>query len=911
VAAAKKRGSRRRTAAARGGGDAPAQAEVRDGEWMLRQSQAVARLGSYALDVATGQWRSSEVLDEIFGIDSAHPKDVAGWLAIVHPDMRSEMRSYFLNEVLGRKRRFDREYRIRRPCDARERWVHGLGDLEIDRSGTVVRMVGTIQDVTDRKLAEDALRESEERFRLLSEAAFEGIGVSDQGHIVDCNERLAAMHGYTPDEMIGMSLFEMVAPESRAIVAEHVRSHSEDRYEHLARRKDGSVFPVEVQGRALPHRGRLLRVTAVRDITDRRRAEEALRKSEEKFAKVFMSAPAGISVSGLGDGRLLEINREFTRLFGYARDETIGRTSFELGLWLDPDDRRRIVAHLAAEGEVKDLELRLRAKDGRVLTLRYYAQVIELEGQSLLLSTFVDITARKQAEEALQRSQEQYQALVEGVRDVIFAMTPDGTLNALNPAFEEVTGWPREAWLGKPFAGLLHPEDMPAAAALLQRVLRREPRPMAQLRVRSRDGGYRVGEFHTTVQRRDGVIVGVLGIVRDITDRLALEEQFRQAQKMEAVGQLAGGVAHDFNNLLTVIRSYSDLVLDSFPTEDERRVDIEEIREAARRATVLTRQLLAFSRRQVLKPSVVSLNGVVEGAERLLRRLIGEHVALVTHLDPALGAVKADAGQLEQVIMNLAVNARDAMPDGGTLTVETQNIPLGMAPPTELVAIMPPAEYVLLRVSDSGVGMDAETMAHLFEPFFTTKEVGKGTGLGLATVYGVVKQSGGYIAVASEPGRGAAFSIFLPRVGDAVQTGAGMGDAEQGSPEGRETILLVEDETAVRAVTSQVLRRLGYGVLEASDAESAIRLAEASDTPIAILVTDVVMPGMDGRDLADRLLADRPDLKVLFVSGYAYDTALEHGGMEAGFHFLQKPFSPEGLARTVRGVLDAPPPRDG
>jgi PAS domain S-box-containing protein len=775
-----KKGGPQPPTARRAQSGASREAELRESERLLRQSQAVARLGSYVLDVPTGQWRGSAVLDEIFGIDETHPRDVAGWVAIIHPDMRSEMLRYFQDEVLGTKQRFDREYRIVRPCDGRERWVHGLGDLQLDKSGRVIRMVGTIQDVTDRKLAEDALRESEDRFRLLSEAAFEGIGVSDQGRIVDCNERLATMLGYAPHELIGMSVLDMVAPESHPIVAEHMRTGSGDVYEHLARRKDGSVFLVEVQGRALPHRGRVLRVSAVRDITDRRRAEEALR-----------------------------------------------------------------------------------------------------------------------------RSQEQYQALVEGVRDVIFAMSPDGTLNALNPAFEETTGWPREEWLGKPFFGLLHPDDMPAALGLLQRVLRDEPRPTAQLRVRSRGGGYRVGEFHTAVQRRDGAIVGILGIVRDITDRLALEEQFRQAQKMEAVGQLAGGVAHDFNNLLTVIRSYSDLLLDGLPADDERRADIEEIREAARRATLLTRQLLAFSRRQVLQPTLVSLNDVVAGAERLLRRLIGEDVPLVTRLDPALGTVKADPGQVEQVIMNLAVNARDAMPNGGTLTVETANVPLGTVPPPDLAAIMPPAEYALLRVSDTGVGMDAETKVHLFEPFFTTKEVGKGTGLGLATVYGVVKQSGGYISVESEPGRGAAFSIYLPRV-RGVAEASGVGPGRQGSPEGDETILLVEDEPAVRTVASEVLRGLGYAVLEASDANAALRLAEAHAAPIALLVTDVVMPGMDGRELADRLRANRPGLKVLLVSGYAYDTALEHGALEGVLNFLQKPFTPDGLARRVRDALDRP-----
>jgi two-component system cell cycle sensor histidine kinase/response regulator CckA len=910
VASAKKGGRRPRATGRTRGGEGletrgPSEAELTASERLLQQSQAVARLGSYVLDVPTGRWRSSKVLDEIFGIDATYPHDVDAWTAILHPAEQSEMVRYFQNEVLGRKQRFNREYRIVRPCDGVERWVHGLGDLECDAAGRVVRMLGTIQDITDRKLSEEALRESEERFRLLSEAAFEGIAVIDRGQIVDCNGRLAAMHGYAMAEVIGKPAQDMVAPGSRAVVSEHLRTGALDRHEVLALRKDGSVFPVEVEVRHLIYGGRSLHLIAVRDITERRQADEALRKSEEKFSKVFHSAPAGIAVSGLGDGRLLEINREFARLFGYTRDDVIGRTSFELGLWLDPRDRGQMLRLLATDGEVKDQELRLRAKDGRIMTVRYFAQAIELEGQSLLLSAFVDITRRKQAEEALRRAQEQYQALVEGVRDVIFALTPEGGVEALNPAFEEITGWPRDAWLGKPFAGLLHHEDLPTANALVERVLRGEPRPTAQVRVRTKDGGYRVAEVHTAAEQRDGAIVGILGIARDITDRLTLEEQFRQAQKMEAVGRLAGGVAHDFNNLLTVIRSYSDLLLDGLPADDARRADLEEIREAARRATVLTRQLLAFSRRQVMQPSVMSLNTIVAGAERLLRRLIGEDITLVTRLDAALGAVKADAGQLEQVIMNLAVNARDAMPDGGTLTVETANVPAGTEPPADLLTVMPPGEYVLLRVIDTGAGMDAGTMAHLFEPFFTTKEVGKGTGLGLATVYGVVKQSGGFISVASEPGRGAAFSVYLPRVGESVEASVAERDGP-GSSEGKETILLVEDEIAVRAVASQVLRRLGYAVLEAADARSALQFAEEHKGAIALLVTDVVMPGLDGRELADRLRARRPQLKVLFMSGYAYDAALEHGPLKPGLNFLQKPFTPEGLAQKVREVLDGP-----
>jgi two-component system cell cycle sensor histidine kinase/response regulator CckA len=511
---------------------------------------------------------------------------------------------------------------------------------------------------------------------------------------------------------------------------------------------------------------------------------------------------------------------------------------------------------------------------------------------------------RKRREEALQESEEQFRALVDGLRDLIFALAPDGTVTSLNLAFEDITGWPRDVWLGKPFVELLHPDDAPHALALLEQVLRGQQPPTAQLRVRTSQGEDRVGEFHTSVQLRDGEIVGILGIVRDITDRLRLEEQLRQAQKMEAVGRLAGGVAHDFNNILTAISSYSELLLADFATEDPRRADVEEIRKATDRAAALTRQLLAFSRRQVLQPKIVDLNTVIAGAGKLLRRLIGEDIALVTRLDPALGPVRADAGQLEQVIMNLAVNARDAMQTGGTLTLETENVVIEASKLAAEERIVAPGRYVLLRVRDTGSGMDADTRRHLFEPFFTTREKGKGTGLGLATVYGIVKQSGGFIWVDSEPGRGAAFRIYLPRVDEAAPPAARAAAAAEPAAAGTETILLVEDEDAVRAVARESLRRHGYRVLEARDAESALAIAAGFEGHIGLLLTDVVMPGLSGRALADRLAPKRPGTRVLFMSGYTDDAIVQHGVLEPGLSFLQKPFTPDVLAQKVREVLD-------
>src|SRR5713226_2276376 len=391
-------------------------------------------------------------------------------------------------------------------------------------------------------------------------------------------------------------------------------------------------------------------------------------------------------------------------------------------------------------------------------------------------------------------------------------------------------------------------------------------------------------------------------IVRDVTEQRRLQEQLLQSQKMEAVGRLAGGVAHDFNNLLTVIISYTDLLLEDLGRDDPKREDVAAVRKAAEGAAALTHQLLAFSRKQVLQPKVLDVNATVATTEKLLRRLIGEDIQLVAKLASGLGRVKADPGQIEQVIMNLAVNARDAMPAGGQLTIETANVEMDQAY-VRGHPLAQPGRYVMLAVSDTGIGMDEETKAHIFEPFFTTKEMGKGTGLGLATVYGIVKQSGGFIWLYSEPGQGTSFKIYMPRVDESAERATPA--AAETLPRGTETVLVVEDAPAVRAVTRQVLERQGYTVLEAPNGEAALVLATKHHGPIHLLLTDVVMPGVNGRQVAEQLARPRPDMMVLFTSGYTDDSVVRHGILESGIAYLQKPFTPDSLARKVREVLDS------
>jgi two-component system cell cycle sensor histidine kinase/response regulator CckA len=521
-----------------------------------------------------------------------------------------------------------------------------------------------------------------------------------------------------------------------------------------------------------------------------------------------------------------------------------------------------------------------------------------------------DVTERKRAEEELRRTMEflreannRLETLIASAPLAISSIDAAGLVRTWNPAAERLFGWTAAEVVGKPTA--IVPEESTAEFAGLQRrVMLGESLSGVELVRRKKDGtSATVSLFAAPLRDATGQVTGILALMEDVTDVKRLEQQVFQAQKMEAVGRLAGGVAHDFNNLLTAILGSTDLLLDSLPADHPGREEAGETRKAALRAAELTRQLLAFSRQQVLAPRVLDLNEVVANMDRMLQRLIGEDVELRTALAADLGAVRADPGQLEQVIVNLAVNARDAMPAGGKLTIETANVALPEAYVAAL-AVVVPGSYVMLAVSDTGTGMDAATQSRVFEPFFTTKPKGQGTGLGLATVYGIVKQSGGHIWVYSEPGRGTTFKVYLPRV-DAPVESARPDAVISASLRGSETILLVEDQDEVRNLVRRMLEARGYQVLMAASGDEALRLA-ARHGSIDLLVTDVVMPGMSGRQAALLLVPAHPKMRVLYLSGYTNEAIVRHGMLEPGIAFLQKPFTAETLGRKVREVLDSP-----
>jgi two-component system cell cycle sensor histidine kinase/response regulator CckA len=754
--------------------------------------------------------------------------------------------------------------------------------------------------------------------------------------------------------------------------------------------------------------------------------ERALRASEASLREVFDLNPDATNVNRLADGQYVAVNESFLQMMGSTREEVLGRTSVELGIWDDLADRDRLVALLEEQGVVRDFEARFRTRFGEVIDGLMSARLMTYAGDPVILSITRDVTERKrserryrlladnsldviwtmdlstlrlnyvspsierlrgltveealaepldeslteeslarmgeimarslgpggasfhtgifdqpcadgslkhveitasyirdasgrpveilgvsrdatvrvEAERALRESEARFRTLIERSTDMIVLLDGAARITFWSPSATEALGWESGDLVGRDFLGLIHPDDVEGAAETVRRILAGGgSTARVAVRIQHKRGNWRSIDGPCRNLLADPAVRALVLNARDVTAQLQLEAQYRQAQKLESIGRLAGGIAHDFNNLLTVILSSSEVLKqdrDKGVAVDPE--DIDQIHAAGERARDLTRQLLAFARKQVIAPTSLDLNAVVRGCEKLLHRVLGEDVRLVVNAPPDLWPVVCDAGQIEQVLLNLAVNARDAMPGGGALTVEIENVLVGDAE-----AARDPDQrqgsWVRIIVRDTGLGMSPEAMAHLFEPFFTTKERGKGTGLGLATVHGIVAQSGGHIHVESQPGRGTTFKICLPRSDSphASRPPSKPSASERGS----ETILVVEDDVQVRGVTVRALEGKGYRVIPAASGEEALAIAQKPGERFDMVVTDVVMPGMSGREVVDELRRSRPDIPALFVSGYTQDAIAQRGVLDSGLEFLAKPFTPATLLGRVRAMLDS------
>ena len=605
----------------------------------------------------------------------------------------------------------------------------------------------------------------------------------------------------------------------------------------------------------------------------------------------------------------LYISPQIEAMLGFSADEWLGDPGLVLKQ-LHPDDRERVLAEVFQSrdtGKPFCSEYRLLARDGHIVWVRDEAIVMRDEAgrpcfmQGLLL----DISEQKRKEEMLQKNESKFRTIFERVAVGIALVSIDGQLVESNPALREMLRYGEEELRNRVFNEFTHPEDAAIDVDLDQELIAgKRDHYQIEKRFIRKDGGVVWCQLNVSLVRGgEEERPFTICMVEDITERKRLETQFFQSQKMETIGRLAGGIAHDFNNLLTVIKGYTQLSLSQIQEGDPCRENIEEIKGAAERAAELTNQLLTFSRRQILDMKVLDLNTIVRGLEKMMGRIIGEDIEMFTVLDDRLGRVKTDPGQIEQVILNLVVNARDAMPAGGKLAIETANMVLDETYARTHIGVTP-GSYEMLSVSDTGCGMSPEIKELIFEPFFTTKEEGKGTGLGLSTIYGIVRQSGGNIWVYSEPGRGTTFKIYLPRVEE--ETGAlPVQDDTDHLPNGNETVLLVEDDSSLRALAARVLRYQGYKVLEATNGHEAIGVArENTQERIHLLLTDVVMPYMGGRELVKRMKTLHSEIRVLFISGYTDHAITYHAGLKPGTPFLQKPFSPTALAKKVREVLD-------
>ncbi|HEX6371130.1 MAG TPA: PAS domain S-box protein [Longimicrobium sp.] len=776
---------------------------------------------------------------------------------------------------------------------------------------SVCGIVLNVRDVTESSRTKQQLRASEARIRAILESAHDPfISADSAGRIREWNPAAERTFGWSRDEVVGRPLTGTVIPARYAAAFEaglrsFLRSGKSTlvgrRAEFPASRRDGSEIIVEVALTAVPDGDAWLFHSFLYDVTEERRALEALRHSEISYRTLFNSLTEGVYVLD-PDGRFLAVNDAVTNMYGYDREEIVGNTPAMLAA---PDGTMTLeetyaAIRQAADGHPQRFKWLGRRRNGEVFPKEVVLSRGTYFGRQVVIAVARDISERERARAELEGSNRRLRTLIQASPIAIVALDETGLVTTWNPAAERTFGWTAEEVLGR--RPLFVPaETRPRHEELLARVLGGEALYEILLRRVRKDGellDIRLSAAPLT--DAEGNPRGAIALLADMTEWMRLEAEVRQSQKMEAFGALAGGVAHDFNNILTVIQGNTSLLLaDNAEAGAEPPQDLVEVARAADRARALVRQLLAFSRKQVLQPRVLDLNSVVADTDKMLRRLIASDVELVTLLEPEVPYIRADSGQLEQVLMNLAVNARDAMPSGGRVVIET-GIAVLTAPLRTSGSLVPPGEYACLWVTDSGPGIAPEHLPRIFEPFFTTKPNGKGTGLGLSTVYGIIRQSGGYVWAECPPAGGARFSIYLPAVDEAPDSDAPAPAPVQENAHGK-TILLVEDEATVRRVTRRILESAGYTVVEAENGEQAMRLWTSTAEDIDLLVTDMVMPLLTGRELATRLRACAPTLPVLFTSGYTDQDPWTL--VEEPSAFVAKPFLPSALLGAVRGLL--------
>ena len=910
---------------------------LRDRQLELVRVQRIGGVGGLDVDLANGfrSQRSPEYL-HLHGlppntVDDSHEQ----WVARVHPEDRERVQKYFLAEVAGSAKDYKAEYRIVRPSDGQTRWIRAVAEIERDSQGRALKLIGAHLDITDQKKAEATVQESEGRLRAIADALPFLISYLDKEQIFRfINKPYASWFERPLSQIIGRDVRDVMGPamyEVRRPYIERALAGESLSYEADFPRSDGAVQTEIVH---IPHRdqaGRVLGLyTVVMDITARKLAEKVLSESEERFRSIADSAPVPMWVSRL-DGLRQFVNRAYHEFLGVPFADAL---NFDWRKALHPDDLQRILREQrAGEGSRKPfvLEARYRRHDGQWRWLRSESQPRwGPAGEHIgFIGVAHDITASKEAERGLTELNETLERRIEDrTRQLaasealiqtffnhssecyaVIVEEDDGQFRyaEANPATLRLYKKNREAVIGHTIQEVLGAESASDIEAYLATCLHRG----APLRYERSQGDAIIEAIVTPAPQELGAPRRVVVSAHDVTERRRLEQQLQQSQKMEAVGQLTGGVAHDFNNLLTLVIGGLDIIgrqITNLPdplalTRIERGREM--AMQGAQRAASLTTRLLAFSRQQPLNPQALDANKLVVDVCDLLRRAIGETITVETALGTDVWRMYADANQLENALLNIGFNARDAMPNGGKLIIETANASLDKAYISSLSEDIAPGEFVMIAITDTGTGMDMTTRQRAFDPFFTTKEVGKGTGLGLSQVYGFARQSAGHVKIYSEIGEGTTVKIYLPRSASDRKNQI-IGEANKLSRwTGAETIFVVEDDDELRKYASGVLEELGYRVMSAGTGAAALETLNGSHQ-IDLLLTDVVMPGgMNGRQLADNAVGRRQSLRVLYMTGYTRNAIIHQGRLDLGINMISKPFSFEELAAKVRQVLDA------
>ena len=896
-----------------------AEEALRENEERMSLAMQAGNMGLFDLNVKTGEAVVNPDYALMLGYDPAEFHETnAQWIKRLHPDDREPVAGVYQAYVRGEIPDYKVEFR-QKTRDGGWKWILSYGRImERDADGNPLRMLGVHVDISERKQAEEMLREREEQLRVVFDTSQAGIILVDpQGTIRFTNNRMAEMFGMPLGQLIGSSYSTHLHETERQTGDERMGQLIRGDIQSVAverhyRRADGSDFWGFLSGRRLENPDGTLQalVGIIADITERKQAEETLCASRNLLQSIVENLPIRVFWKD-AESRYLGCNTAFARDAGFSHpEELLGKDDFQMG-W-----REQAELYRADDKRVMDfgtpiigIEEPQTTPDGQTICLRTSKVPLRDAGNKVvgLLGIYDDITERKLAEESLRERENRLRFALEGTNDGLWDVQMKTGTTYLSPRGCEILGYqPDEACdVASIWADLVHPDDMPLTNERLRAHIEgRAPIFEVEQRLRMKSGDWKWVLARGKVVSRDeeGVPLRMTGTHTDLTEQKKLQAQLSQAQKMESVGRLAGGVAHDFNNMLSVILGHAELAQKKEAVSPPLREHLEQIQKAAERSADIVRQLLAFARKQTVTPRVLDLNETVDSMLKMLRRLIGEEFDLAWLPNERVWPVKMDPAQIDQILANLCVNARDAIAGVGRISIETANKTCDAAFCAGHRGFVP-GEYVLLTVSDDGCGMDKETLTKIFEPFFTTKGVGQGTGLGLAMVYGVVKQNAGFIDVYSEPGHGTSFKIYLPRYLGKEEQAWSTGSMEPAG-RGQETVLLVEDEPAILDLGKQLLELQGYRVLAAGTPGEAIRLAGEHIGEIHLLMTDVVMPEMNGRELARKLLSLYPGLKRLFMSGYTADVIAHHGVLDEGVHFIQKPFSLDALAAKVREALD-------